>query len=79
MNEIEKNVKQQLIHSFTGKNHKPTNIAAFALPLKMGGLNLFSNTKFSRIYEWSRAIRDPLENTDPKMADQVLTLTPVVQ
>ena len=75
MNEIEKNVKLQLNPSITGKNHKTDEYRSlFALPLKMERLNLFSETEFSRSYEWSRANRDPLENTDLKMADTEQTL-----
>ena len=40
----------------------------------MGGLDLLSNTDFSRTYEWSRAICDPLENSDPETAEAEQTL-----
>ena len=54
MDEIEKNVRHQLLRSITGENHitdEDRNL--FALPLRMGGLDLLSNTDFSRNYEWS--------------------------
>ena len=40
----------------------------------MGGLDLLSNTDFSRNYEWSQAICDPLENSDPEIAETEQTL-----
>ena len=45
MDEIEKNVRQQLLPNITGKNHitdEERNL--FALTLRMGGLDLLSNT-----------------------------------
>ena len=75
MDEIEKNVRQQLLPSITGKNHitdEDRNL--FALPLRMGELDLLSNTDFSKIYEWSRAICDPLENSDTEIAETEQTL-----
>ena len=67
MDEIEKNVKQQLLHSITGKNYiSDEDHSLFALSLRMGGLDLLNNTNFSINYEWSRAISDPLENSDPR-------------
>ena len=68
MDETEKNVGQQLLPSITGKNHLThEDRSLFALPLKLGGLDLLSNTDFSRNFEWSRAICDPLENSDPEI------------
>ena len=73
MAEIEKNVKQQLLPCITGKNHitdEDRNL--FALPLRilrMGGLDLLSNTDFSKNYEWSRAICDPLESSDTEIVE----------
>ena len=55
MDEIEKNVRQQLILRITRKKHitnEDRNL--FVLPLRMGGLDLLSNTDFSRNYEWSQ-------------------------
>ena len=75
MDEIEKNVRQQLLTSITGKNHitdEDRNL--FALPLRMGGLDLLSPTDFSKNYEWSRAICDPLENSDTEIAETEQTL-----
>ena len=75
MDETEKNVRQQLLPSITGKNHitdEDRNL--FALPLRMGGLDLLSNTDFSKNYEWSRVICDPLENTDTEIAETEQTL-----
>ena len=70
MDEIEKNIREQLLPSVTGKQHiTDEDRSLFALPLKMGGLDLLSNREFSRKYEWSRAICDPLENSDPKKAE----------
>ena len=69
MDEKEKNVRQQLLPSITGKNHitdEDRNL--FALPLRVRGLDLLSNTDFSRTYEWSQAICDPLETSDPELA-----------
>ena len=40
----------------------------------MGGLDLLSNTDFSRNCEWSQAICDPLENSDPEIAEMEQTL-----
>ena len=40
----------------------------------MGGLDLLSNTEFSRNYEWSRAICDPLEYSDTEIAKTEKTL-----
>ena len=49
MDEIEKNVRQQLLPSVTGKNHiSDEDRNLFALPLRMGGLDLCSNTEFSK-------------------------------
>ena len=52
------------------------NIATFfSLPLRMGGLELLSNTDFSRLfYELSQAICDMLENSDPEIAETEQTL-----
>ena len=75
MDEIEKNVRQQLLPSITGKNHitdEDRNL--FALPLRMGGLDLLSNTGFSKNYKWSRAICDPLEKSDTEIAETEQTL-----
>ena len=75
MDEIEKNLRQPLLPSITGKNHitdEDRNL--FALPLGMGGLDLFSNTDFSRNYEWSQAVCDPLENSDLVIAEMEQTL-----
>ena len=75
MNEIEKNVRKQLLPSITGKNHiTDEDRKLFALPLRMGGLDL-NNTDFSRNYEWSQAICDPLENSVvPEVAETEQTL-----
>ena len=52
MDEIEKNVRHQLLPSVTGKNHITNeDLSFFALPLRMGGLHLLSNTDFSSKYE----------------------------
>ena len=75
MDEIEINVRHQLLPSITGKNHitdEDRNL--FALPLRMGGLDLLSNTELSRNYECSLAICDPLENSDPEIAETEQTL-----
>ena len=48
--------------------------AFFALPPTMGGLDLLSNTDFSRNYEWSRAICDPLGISDAGIAETEQTL-----
>ena len=70
MDEIEKNIRQQLLPSITGKNHiTDEDRKLFALPLIMGGLDLLSNTDFSENYEWSRAICDSLENSDTEIAE----------
>ena len=76
MDEIERNVRQQLLPSITGKNHitdEDRNL--FALPLRMGELGLLSNTDFSKNYQWSRAICDQLENSDSEIAETEQTLT----
>ena len=66
---LRKKVGQQLLSSITGKNHiTHEDRSLFAPPLRMGGLDLFSNTDFSRNHEWSQAISDPLENNDPELA-----------
>ena len=71
MDKIEKNVKQQLLPSITGKSHiTDEDRSLLALPLTMGESELLSNTDFSRNYELSRAIRDPLENSDPEIAEK---------
>ena len=44
------------------------------MPLRVGRLELLSNTDFFRKYEWSQAICDPLENTDPEIAETEQTL-----
>ena len=52
MDEIEKNVRHQLLPSITGENHitdEEPNL--FALPLRTKGLDILSNTDFSRNYE----------------------------
>ena len=75
MGEIEKNVRHQLLPSINGEIHltdEDRNL--FALPLRMGGLYLISNTDFSRNYERSQAICDPLENSDPGIAGTEQTL-----
>ena len=75
MDEIEKNVRQQLLPSITGKNHitdEDRNL--FALPLRMGGTDFLSHKDFSKNYEWSRAICDPLENSDTELAETEQTL-----
>ena len=74
-NENETNGGQQLLPSITGKNHKTDEDRnLFALPLRMGGLDLLSNTDPSRNYDWSQAICDPLGNSDPVIADTEQTL-----
>ena len=40
----------------------------------MEGLDLLNDTVFSRNYEWSQAICDPLENSDPAIAETEQTL-----
>ena len=68
MDEIEKKVRHQLLPNITGKNHitdEDGNL--FALPLRIGGLDLLSKTDFYRNYEWSQANCDPLENSDPEI------------
>ena len=75
MEEFEKNVRQQHLISITGKKHitdEDRNL--FALPLGMGRLDLLSNTDFSKNYEWSLAICDPLENSDTEIAETEQTL-----
>ena len=75
MDEIEKNIRQQLLPSNTGKSYitdEDRNL--FALLLRMGGLDLLSNTAFPKNYESSRAICDPLENSDPEIAETEQTL-----
>ena len=73
--EIEKKVRQQLRPSITAKNHITDDYRnLFALPLKMGQLVLLSNTDFSRNFECSQAICDPLENSDPEIAETEQTL-----
>ena len=75
MDEIEKNARHQLLLSITGKNHitdEDRNL--FALPPRMLGLDLLSNTEFSRKYEWSQAICDPFENSDLEIAETEQTL-----
>ena len=75
VDETEKNVRPQLLPSITGKNHiTDEDRNFFALPLRMGGLHLLSNTDFSKNYEWSRVICDPLENTDTEIAETEQTL-----
>ena len=70
MDEIEKKIRQQLLPSITGKNHiTEEDHNLFALPLRMVGLDLLSNRDFSRTYEWSQAICDPLENSGPEIAE----------
>ena len=52
MDETEKNVRHQLLPSITGENHitdEDPNL--FALPLRTRGLDILSNTDFSRNYE----------------------------
>ena len=71
MDEIEKKVRHQLLPSITSKNHitdEDRNL--FALTLRMGGLDLLSNTDFSRNYEWSQAFCGPLENIDLEIAEK---------
>ena len=70
MDEIEKNIRQQLLPSIAGKNDiTDEDRSFFALTLRMGGLELLSDTDFSRNYEWSRVICDPLKNSDPVGAE----------
>ena len=72
---MRKNVRQQLLPRITGKNHVTDEYRnIFALPLRMGGLDLFSNTDFCKNYEWSRAICDPLENSDTEIIETEQTL-----
>ena len=48
MDVIEKNVRQQLFPSMIGENHKTDeDRSLFALPLRMGGLDLLSNVDLS--------------------------------
>ena len=76
MDEFEKNVRQQLLSSITGKNHiTDEDHNLFALPIRMGRLNLLSNTDFSRNYEWSQVICVALENSYPEIAETEQTLT----
>ena len=78
MDENKKNARHQLLLSITGKNHmtdEDQNL--FALPSRMLGLDLLSNTDFSRTYatyEWSQAICDPFENSDLALAGTEQTL-----
>ena len=73
--ELKKNVRQQLLPSITGKNHiTDEDRSLFALPLRMVGLDFPSNADFSRNYEWSQAICDPLENSEPEIAETEQTL-----
>ena len=75
MDEIQKNVRHQLLPSITGENHitdEDPNL--FALPLRMRGLDILSNTDLSRNYEWSQAHCVPLENSDPEIAETEQTL-----
>ena len=75
MDEIGKNLRQQLLPSNTGKNHitdEDRNL--FALPLRTGGLEFLINTDFSKNYEWSRAICDPFENSDTEILETEQTL-----
>ena len=73
--EIEKNLRQQLLFCITGKNQiTDEDCNLFALPLRMGGLDLLSNTDFSKNYEWSRDNCDPLENSDQEIAGTEQTL-----
>ena len=75
MDEIEKNVRHQLFPSITGKDHitdEDRNL--FAISLRLRGLDLFSNMDFSINYEWSQAICDPLENSDPEIDETEQTL-----
>ena len=70
MDEIKKNVRHQQLPSNTGKNRiTDENRNLFALPLRMGGVDLLGTRFFSRNYEWSQAICDPLENSDPEIAE----------
>ena len=70
MNEIEENVRQQLLPRFTGKNHvTDEDSSLFAIPPRMGGLDLLINPDFSRNYERLRVICDPIENTYPEIAE----------
>ena len=40
----------------------------------MGGLDFLNNTEFSRNYEWSEAICNPFENSDPEIGETEQTL-----
>ena len=75
MDDIEKNVRRQLLPRISGKNNiTDENHNFFALPLKMRVLDVFSNTDFSRSNEWSQAICDLLENSDQELAETEQTL-----
>ena len=51
MDAIEKKVRQQLLPGFPGKNHiTDKDRSLFALPLRMGELDLLSNTDFPSNY-----------------------------
>ena len=70
MDEIEKNVRLQLLPSMTGKNHITYDDRSFfALAPRLGGLDLLSNTEFPTNYEYSRTICDPLDNSDPETTE----------
>ena len=52
---LKKIVRQQLLPSIISQNHiTDEDRSHFALTLRMGGLDLLSNTDFSRGYEWLR-------------------------
>ena len=40
----------------------------------MGGLDLLTNTNFSRNYDWSREVCESLQNSDPEIAETGQTL-----
>ena len=75
VDKIEKNERHQLFPCITGKNQlTDEDRILFALPIRMGELDLLSNTDFFRNYEWSQADFDPIENSDPEIAETEQTL-----
>ena len=75
MDKIEKNERHQLFPCITGKNQlTDEDRILFALPIRMGELDLLCNTDFFRNYEWSQADCDPIENSDPEIAETEQTL-----
>ena len=70
MDETKKNLRQQLLPSIIGKNHKTDEgRSVFGQPLRMEELELLSNTVFSRNYQWSQSIFYLLENSYPEPAE----------